>query len=248
LGSILGIREKLIITLANVFFIVSVRKGQYLILSLYLLIGIMVLLLFKPDFKKLIRRVPLVFLYPLCISVFIPFLSDGREVVRIDLKIFTLTVTDNGLIVFTTVLIKSFLCILLVTSLLLSSDEMELLGGLRKIHLPPILVSIIYLMYRYAFLIIEEFRTGQMAIRSRVFKRCSYSTVNKKLTHLMSNLFIKSLDRAENIYKSMESRGFDGNFYIVESKNKMEILSIIMLLIFILLPMALKTVELFDII
>ncbi len=248
MGGILNIREKLIITLVNIFFIVSVRKGQYLILSLYLLVGIFILLLFKPDLKKLIRRVPLVFLYPFCISVFIPFLSEGRVITRIDLRIFTLTVTDNGLTVFTTVLIKSFLCILLVASLLLSSDEMELLGGLRKIHLPPIIVSIIYLMYRYAFLIMEESRTRQMAIRSRVFKRYSYSTVNKKMTHLMSNLFIKSLDRAENIYRSMESRGFDGNFYMIEDKKRMGILNVIVLLVFILLPMGLKTIELLDII
>ena len=103
-------------------------------------------------------------------------------------------------------------------------------------------------MYRYAFLIIEESKTGQMAIKSRVFKRYSYGTVNKKLTHLMSNLFIKSLDRAENIYRSMESRGFDGNFYMVESRKSMETLNIIVFLIFILLPAALKAVELLDII
>ncbi len=248
MSSILKIREKIIITLVNVFFIVSVRKGQYLILSIYLLVVIFILLLFKPDWKKLIRRAPLVFLYPFLVSVFIPFLNEGREVVRIDLKLFAFTITDNGLAIFTTVLIKSFLCILLVTSLLLSSDEMELLGGLRKIYFPSMIVSIIYLMYRYTFLIIEESKTGQMAIKSRVFKRYSYSTINKKLTHLMSNLFIKSLDRAENIYRSMESRGFDGNFYIVENKNRMETLNIIMLLIFILLPIALKAAEVLDII
>jgi cobalt/nickel transport system permease protein len=247
LSGILNIREKLIIILINIFFIVSVGKGQYLILSLYFLVVIIILLLFKPDWKKLIRRVPLVFLYPFLISIFIPFLSEGREILKIDFKLFALTVTDNGLAVFFTVLIKSFLCILLVASLLLSSDEIELLGGLRRIYLPSIIVSIIYLMYRYTFLIVEESRTGQMAIKSRVFKRYSYGTINKKLVHLMSNLFIKSVDRAENIYKSMESRGFNGSFYIMESKKKMKVSNIIILLFFILLPVLLKTIELLDI-
>jgi energy-coupling factor transporter transmembrane protein EcfT len=102
-------------------------------------------------------------------------------------------------------------------------------------------------MYRYTFLIVEESRTGQMAIKSRVFKRYSYGTINKKLVHLMSNLFIKSVDRAENIYKSMESRGFNGSFYIMESKKKMKVSNIIILLFFILLPVLLKTIELLDI-
>ncbi len=247
MNGLLKVREKIIITLVNLFFIVSVGKGQYLILLFYFLLVILILLLFRPGWKKLLRRTPLVFLYPFFMSVFIPFLSTGREAIRIDLKIFTLVATYNGLAIFSTVLIKSFLCILLVTSLILSCDEMELLGGLRKIYLPPIMISIIFLMYRYAFLIIEESRTGQMAIKSRVFKKYSYVTLNIKMTHLMSNLFIKSLDRAENIYKSMESRGFDGNFYMVESKNRMKAMDIMIFLILIILPMALKAVELLDI-
>ena len=63
----------------------------------------------------------------------------------------------------------------------------------------------------------------------------------------MGNLFIKSFDRVENIYKSMESRGFDGNFYVIEKKNKTGALNIIMLLTFILIPLSLKTIELLNI-
>jgi len=53
--------------------------------------------------------------------------------------------------------------------------------------MPKIMVSIIFLMYRYVFLIREESRTGQVAINSRVFKK-SYYTANRKLAYLMGNL------------------------------------------------------------
>jgi len=69
-------------------------------------------------------------------------------------------------------------------------------------------------MYRYIFLIRDEARAGQIAINSRVFER-SYNNVNKRLAFLAGTLFIKSFDRAENIYKSMESRGFEGEFHDV---------------------------------
>jgi len=190
--------------------------------------------------------VSLVFLYPFFISIFIPFANEGAIVAKIDLRIFTLAVTDNGLAIFATVLIKSFLSILLLASLLVSTDEIELLHGLRKIHLPAIIVSIIFLMYRYIFLITEESRVGQQAIKSRVFQK-SYHTVNKRLTHVIGNLFIKSLDRAENVYKSMESRGFDGNFYIVEKENAKGSLNIALLLIFILAPISIKIIEMVNI-
>jgi len=246
LSSILNIRNKLIITLVNIFFIVSVVRGRYLIFVFYFLATIIVVFLFKPNFKRLIKRVSLVFLYPFFISIFIPFANEGAIVAKIDLRIFTLAVTDNGLAIFATVLIKSFLSILLLASLLVSTDEIELLHGLRKIHLPAIIVSIIFLMYRYIFLITEESRVGQQAIKSRVFQK-SYHTVNKRLTHVIGNLFIKSLDRAENVYKSMESRGFDGNFYIVEKENAKGSLNIALLLIFILAPISIKIIEMVNI-
>jgi len=247
LSNILNIRNKLIITLVNIFFIVSVVKGRYLIFAFYFLATIIVVFLFKPDFKQLVKRVSLVFLYPFFISIFIPFANEGTALVKIDLKVFTLAVTDNGLAIFATVLIKSFLSILLLASLLVSTEEIELLHGLRKIHLPKVIVSIIFLMYRYIFLITEESRTGQQAIKSRVFQK-SYHTVNKRLTHVIGNLFIKSLDRAENVYKSMESRGFDGNFYIVEKENTNGSLNIALLLIFILTPASIKVIEMASII
>ena len=246
MSSILNIRNKLIITLVNIFFIVSVVRGRYLIFVFYFLATIIVVFLFKPNFKRLIKRVSLVFLYPFFISIFIPFANEGAIVAKIDLRIFTLAVTDNGLAIFATVIIKSFLSILLLASLLVSTDEIELLHGLRKIHLPAIIVSIIFLMYRYIFLITEESRVGQQAIKSRVFQK-SYHTVNKRLTHVIGNLFIKSLDRAENVYKSMESRGFDGNFYIVEKENAKGSLNIALLLIFILAPISIKIIEMVNI-
>jgi cobalt/nickel transport system permease protein len=102
-------------------------------------------------------------------------------------------------------------------------------------------------MYRYIFLIRDEFKTGQLAINSRVFEK-SYKTINKKLAFLIGNVLIRSIDRAESVYRSMESRGFDGNFYIIEKDSKIEAVNIISLCIFILMPLSVKLIELVNII
>lgn len=239
----LTVKDKLIIVLINIIFIVSVAKGRYMVLALFGVLVLFVIVLFKPNYRKLPRRVFTVFLYPLFVSIFIPFINPGDVLASLDLRLFTITVTDNGLAIFLTVLIKSFLSILLVASLMLSTDEKELFYGLRKMKVPKIMVSIMFLMYRYIFLIREESRMGQMAINSRVFKK-SYYTVNRRITYLMGNLFIKSFDRAENIYKSMESRGFDGEFHIIERTSKNSSFGIVFLLTFIIMPASLKIVEL----
>jgi len=238
----LSVRDKLLISLINIIFIVSVEKGNFEVLALFGVLAIIVMILFKPDYRMLLKRVFIVFLYPFFISIFIPFTNSGNVLISLDLKLFTVMVTDNGLTLFYTVLIKAFLSILITASLMLSTDEKELLHGLRKIKVPKIIVSIMFLMYRYIFLIREESKTGQMAINSRIFRR-SYYAANKKLAYLMGNMIIKSFDRAENIYKSMESRGFTGEFHIYERTQKAPVAGIAFLLAFIIMPASLKIIE-----
>ena len=174
---------------------------------------------FRPGPLLLIKRVLFLFLFPLSISIFIPFANRGNIVYGLDMNFFILNITDNGIMIFFTAILKSFLSIIIFTSLVISTKDMELLGGLRKIYLPKIIVSIIFLMYRYLFLIRDEAKAGQLAISSRVFQK-SYHNVNKRLAYLAGSLFIKSFDRAENIYKSMESRGFEGEFHEVSDSVK----------------------------
>jgi len=102
-------------------------------------------------------------------------------------------------------------------------------------------------MYRYFFLLREESNTGQLAIKSRTFQK-SYKASNKKLAFLAGNLLIKSFDRAENIYKSMESRGFDGNFYIIEKDSFLNKLDWIIIICSFLILVFIKIVEILKII
>jgi len=175
--------------------------------------------IFRPGLLPLIKRVLFLFLFPLSISIFIPFANRGNIVYSLDMIFFILNITENGIMIFFTAIIKSFLSIVIFASLVMSTRDTELLGGLRKIHLPKIIVSIIFLMYRYLFLIRDEAKAGQLAISSRVFQK-SYHNVNKRLAYLAGSLFIKSFDRAESIYKSMESRGFEGEFHEVNDSGK----------------------------
>jgi len=102
-------------------------------------------------------------------------------------------------------------------------------------------------MYRYFFLLREESNTGQLAIKSRTFQK-SYKTFNKKLAFLAGNLLIKSFDRAENIYKSMESRGFDGNFYIIDKDLSLSKINWVIIICFTSMLISIKVIEILKII
>lgn len=238
----LDARVKIIITLVFLFFLISTASGHYYILMLYFILSILIAILFKPDFILLIKRTLLLFLFPFFISIFIPFANKGEILFTLNLDFFDITITDNGITIFLTVLLKSFISILILSSLVISTSDIELLSGLRKIHVPAVIVTIIFIMYRYFFVLKEDSNTGQLAIKSRVFKR-SYKTLSKRLTFLAGNLLIRSFDRAENIYKSMESRGFDGNFYFIERDFDTDRLNWIIAIFFVLMMILTKTIE-----
>jgi cobalt/nickel transport system permease protein len=184
----------------------------------------------------------IVLIFPLSASVFIPFFNDGNVIYRINLYFFNLFITDNGIDIFFTTIFKSILSVLLLAALVVSSSDLELLSGLRKIHVPKIIVSIIFLMYRYFFLIRDEAKAGQLAIKSRVFEKKSRG-FNKRLSYLSGALFIKSMDRAENIYKSMESRGFNGEFQYFNQENRKDS-NLVLFIIFCICLVLVKCVEL----
>lgn len=240
-------KTKIIVTLASIFFLISTDKGHYYILLLYFILGILIIIIFKPGFFILLKRTFLLFLFPLFISVFIPFANKGNALFKLNLNVFTVTITDNGLTIFLTVLSKAFISIMMLSALVISTSDNELLNGLRKIYVPSIIVSIIFIMYRYFFLLREESDTGQLAIKSRTFQK-SCKAFNKKLAFLAGNLIIKTFDRAENIYKSMESRGFDGNFYIIEKDKSLNKFNWITITGFILMLVSMKIVEILKII
>ncbi|MDD5622997.1 MAG: cobalt ECF transporter T component CbiQ [Actinomycetota bacterium] len=236
-------RAKIIITLVFLFFLISTASGHYYVLLLYFILSILITILFKPDFYLLIKRTLLLFLFPFFISIFIPFANKGRILFTLNLDFINIAITDNGVTIFLTVLLKSFISILILSSLVISTSDIELLNGLRKIHVPAIIVTIIFIMYRYFFVLKEDSNTGQLAIKSRIFQK-SYKTLSKRLTFLAGNLLIKSFDRAENIYKSMESRGFDGNFYFIERNFDTGKLNWIFVICFILMMILVKIIEL----
>jgi cobalt/nickel transport system permease protein len=240
--SFLDIRAKLLITVITIFFIVSVPNGGYEILGFYLLLCIIIAFLFKPDFIFFIKKFARLFLIPLFISIFIPFAGKGQIIYEFGFKIIKLQLTDNGLNTFFSVLIKSFLSLLLLCSMITSTNEREIFWGLRKLYVPKIVVSIIFLMYRYLFLFKDEFSIGQKAINARVFRKPGFA-INKNLSYLIGSLFIRSYLRAENIFMAMQSRGFDGNFYLTHESPKIKKSSIAVISFLMIFNIAIRSMS-----
>jgi cobalt/nickel transport system permease protein len=113
----------------------------------------------------------------------------------------------GGVGVALSILVKSTLCLATMILLTNTTPFAGILGVLRKVGIPRLLITVLALMYRYLFVLIDEAERMQRARRSRTFMSTrghvwtSWSTV-------IGQLFVRSTERAERIYAAMTARGW----------------------------------------
>jgi cobalt/nickel transport system permease protein len=113
----------------------------------------------------------------------------------------------GGLRVFATILIKSTLCLFTMILLANTTPFAELLGVLRRVRFPALLITTLALMYRYLFVLVDEAERMRRARASRTFTRRRFA-VWKSLGTVIGQLFVRSTERAERIYAAMCARGW----------------------------------------
>ncbi len=108
---------------------------------------------------------------------------------------------------FLAVLIKSNLCVFAMLLLTWTTPFHDILGELRRLRLPSVMLTTLALMYRYLPVLGEEASRMQRARASRTF-RSGRRLAWRNLSTIIGQLFIRSTERAERIYLAMCSRGW----------------------------------------
>ena len=147
-------------------------------------------------FKKSLTVIPFVIL----IAIFIPFIKR-----------------DNGVILFQSIIIKSYLSIVSMIILSTSTRSTDLLKGMERLKVPGIFIMIASFMYRYLFLIVDEMQRMQRAKESRSFGKMERLRLIRTLSNIVGVLFVRSYERAERVYLAMCSRGFSGEIKTLSS-------------------------------
>lgn len=114
---------------------------------------------------------------------------------------------ENGGMVFLSILVKSTLCLLTVILLSNTTPFASLLQTLKRFGIPQLLVTILALMYRYLFVLIDEAERLNRARKSRTFATGRLREWHT-LASLIGQLFVRSTERAERIYAAMTARGW----------------------------------------
>jgi len=83
----------------------------------------------------------------------------------------------------------------------------DLLGVLRRLRVPTLLITTIALMYRYLYIVVDEATRMRRARRARTFSRLpTFGWAN--LSAVLSRLFVRTNERSERTYAAMCARGW----------------------------------------
>ncbi len=221
---------KLILTAAFIFTVVSFDKYDLSGLSVMILFPVLFYALADIPLMTCFRKLRMVLPLVLAVGIFNPFLD--RNVL---FQIGSLPVT-GGWISMITLLLKGVLA--LTASFLLAATTRidELCGALRRLHMPSILVTVFLLTYRYISVLTEEvsIMTDAYHLRAPGQKGIAFQAWGS----FLGQLLLRSSDRAEELYESMQLRGYSGDFPYVNMKKESgkEILfCVLMIALFVLL-------------
>ena len=123
----------------------------------------------------------------------------------------------GGMLSLGVLLAKGLFCFLAVWVLIASTGMEAVCAALQQLHCPRVPTTTILLIYRYIILLLQE--------GSRLATAYALRAPGQKGIHfrawgsLLGQLLLRSIDRAQLVYESMQLRGFAGAFPLGEKKH-----------------------------
>jgi cobalt/nickel transport system permease protein len=104
------------------------------------------------------------------------------------------------------ILAKATLCLVASIVVTATTTVPDLLAGLARLRVPPVMVSIAGFMVRYIDLLVAEWRRMRFAMAARGYAPRSVGNA-VPLANGAAGLFVRSHERGERVYAAMLARG-----------------------------------------
>lgn len=123
---------------------------------------------------------------------------------------------SGGVVSMLTLMMKGVFCLMASFLLIATTSIEEVCFALRRLHFPKLLTSLLLLTFRYIAVLLEE-----VAIMTEAYELRAPGQHGLHISawgSFLGQLILRSMDRAEMLYESMELRGFYGEFYYAKGK------------------------------
>lgn len=199
-------RVKVATTLLFVLMVISYPKYEVLALVPFFLFPVLLVSLGDIPVLFLARKVLIVSPFAVGIGIFNPVFDPGTvQVLGAHLS--------AGWVSFLSILLKFTLSISAALILIATTSFPGVCGALRRFGMPALFVSQLLFLYRYLFVLLEE---TLRLVRARELRSFGVRGKEAKVAvRIIGGLFLRTVERAERIYRAMLSRGFDGNIPVL---------------------------------
>ncbi len=187
----------------------------------YLCIVIAIVLIARVRLMGVLGRSTLALTFVLMAAIGAPFVHEGTPLIAIPILRGRLAITDVGALRFANVMVKAWLSALLAITLVTTTHFLELARAMRSLGIPLVLTSVILLMYRYLYVLVDE---AQRLIRAREARSAAREDGREggsilwraQVTgRMIGTLFLRTYERSERIYQAMLARGFNGEIRVL---------------------------------
>lgn len=149
-------------------------------------------------------------------AVSVLFTVPGETRLSWQIGTLSLTVSDQSLIRFGSILVRSWLSVQMAILLTATTQFPDLMHALRHLKVPALLVAIIAFMYRYLSVLVDEARRLLRAREARSAQG-PQGAAGRSLRWraqvaggMVGQLFLRSMERSDRVYGAMVARGYRG--------------------------------------
>ncbi|WP_134740945.1 cobalt ECF transporter T component CbiQ [Nocardioides sp. 503] len=183
--------------------VVATPRDWYPVFGGYLLVVVSVILLSRVPLLYVVRR--MVIEVPFVVfALLVPFIATGPRT-----DVLGLAVSEPGLLAAWGLLAKGTLGVMASLTLAATTEPTDVLVGLRRLHLPDLVVQIMGFMIRYLDVVTSDLGRMMVSMRSRGMNPRSPRSW-PTLARTLGALFIRSYERGERVHLAMLSRGYTG--------------------------------------
>lgn len=161
-----------------------------------------------PGYLKLMM-VPLTFLILGTVAVAVDLSAEPVGFVNLAAGSKYLVVTKGSLLYAFRLIVVSLSAVSCLYFLILTTTMLELIGLLRKLHCPWLVLELMMLIYRFIFVLLDTAAAVTTAQKCRLGNRTMGSSINS-MGQMLASLFVIAMGRSSNLFSAMEARCYDG--------------------------------------
>ena len=203
----LDARAKAIVTLAFIVVVMSFPRHDVSALTPFLLYPIALISLGRIPARHILKKILVAAPFALVIGIFNPII-DRQPVAAIGPFVVT-----SGWVSFVSIMFRFVLTVGAALVLVACTGMHRLGAGLEQLGVPRVLVVQLLFLYRYLFVVADE--GGKMMRGVELRSGGTRSLRLRVYGSLIGYLLLRSMDRAERVYRAMVARGFDGEIRVL---------------------------------